>query len=248
MQARDENNQPRLSGGDVFNVLLVPAAAAVAAVIPRSVTSVDYNNQTANALTSDSIKAAAGAGATSFVSSNAAAAAAAAKSRARRSVLISHPLLLPSSSSSGGDGSSSSNPILLLQQADSVMTQDQDLGFDHHRNCDQDLGDHHIISDLDQDQDRDGDHDQQLQEVVTAAAVGQVQDNGDGTYTCGYSCNIAGDYELHIITGAQNQITCFNKVFILLSHSCGSFRSSADDHKLPTSFRHLCLHRHCNEM
>lgn len=39
--------------------------------------------------------------------------------------------------------------------------------------------------------------------VIEAVAVGDVQDNGDGTYTCSFTHNAAGTYELHVTNGRQ---------------------------------------------
>lgn len=40
-----------------------------------------------------------------------------------------------------------------------------------------------------------------LTEVVTAVAEGEVQDNGDGSYSCSYTYTKAGQFELHITNG-----------------------------------------------
>lgn len=37
--------------------------------------------------------------------------------------------------------------------------------------------------------------------VLEAVAVGDVQDNGDGTYSCSYRYQVAGTYELHVTNG-----------------------------------------------
>lgn len=39
--------------------------------------------------------------------------------------------------------------------------------------------------------------------VIEAVAAGDVQDNGDGTYTCSYTHSAAGTYELHVTNGRQ---------------------------------------------
>jgi alkylation response protein AidB-like acyl-CoA dehydrogenase len=38
-------------------------------------------------------------------------------------------------------------------------------------------------------------------QVVIAVAVGEVQDHGDGSYSCSYSHTVAGAYELHVLNG-----------------------------------------------
>jgi hypothetical protein len=50
-------------------------------------------------------------------------------------------------------------------------------------------------------------------QVVTAVAVGDVQDNGDGSYSCSYSHTVAGAYELHVLNGkcfVAERLTCIH--------------------------------------
>jgi hypothetical protein len=60
-------------------------------------------------------------------------------------------------------------------------------------------------------------------EVVTAVAVGEVQDNGDGSYSCSYSHTAAGTYELHVLNGESKHeccvLYCWAELFCL---SCGT--------------------------
>jgi hypothetical protein len=39
--------------------------------------------------------------------------------------------------------------------------------------------------------------------VLEAVAAGEVQDNGDGTYSCSYTHTVAGSYDLHVINGER---------------------------------------------
>lgn len=47
-----------------------------------------------------------------------------------------------------------------------------------------------------------------------AVAVGEVQDHGDGTYSCSYSYTAAGAYELHVTNGRQT------KALLLVCTAC----------------------------
>lgn len=39
--------------------------------------------------------------------------------------------------------------------------------------------------------------------VLEAVAAGDVQDNGDGTYSCSYAHTVAGSYYLHVTNGKR---------------------------------------------
>jgi hypothetical protein len=50
--------------------------------------------------------------------------------------------------------------------------------------------------------------------VLEAVTVGEVQDNGDGTYSCSYTHTVAGSFYLHVTNGerpkksAPGMLTC----------------------------------------
>lgn len=61
--------------------------------------------------------------------------------------------------------------------------------------------------------------------VVEAVAVGDVQDRGDGTYSCSYSYTVAGAYQLHVMNGelpvafTPMLSCCCNRPIPSLSHN-----------------------------
>lgn len=158
-QARDELSNPRLSGGDDFQVLLVPTtdvglkarALLTAPAAPLVAASAHLQTQ---AVRSDILAAAAAAGPR----------------------LKSHPI--SSSMSSAGTVASSTS---------SGSSSGASVGEAEYR----------------------------TPAVLQAVAVGEVQDNGDGTYSCSYRHDVAGSYELHITNGertAVHQAVAYNGV------------------------------------
>lgn len=110
-----------------------------------------------------------------------------------RSKLISHPLLLPYSSSNFTSSSRQNSVISLQHSQVDVKSQtsldhislhtDEDTHVSLHAYDDYDVSLHTESA------------------TVEAVAVGEVQDLGDGTYSCSYTHTVAGLFELHITNG-----------------------------------------------
>eukprot|EP00878_Enallax_costatus_P033445 GHUV01036903.1.p1 GENE.GHUV01036903.1~~GHUV01036903.1.p1 ORF type:complete len:228 (-),score=64.99 GHUV01036903.1:508-1191(-) len=182
LQARDENNQPRLSGGDSFQVLLVPrpalktassqpvTAAATTAEGGRLDSRADQQQEQCipgvlgNELSQD------------FSDSTF-------SKQLGRSKLISHPLLLSYNSSTGTVSSRQDSTISLQHSQVDVKPQESLDNLSLHADEDHDIRWHADSA------------------TVVAVAVGDIQDNGDGTYSCSYSHVTAGLFELHVTNG-----------------------------------------------
>jgi hypothetical protein len=196
LQARDEQDNPRLNGGDTFQVLLLPGRPATAAAVPLA-------RQLAAA----------------------AAAAAAAADGACSSQTLQHQL-----DSAGAGNQTSKQSVVSAAAAAAAAVAEADGCLDITVDLDINTA-AEDYQELLQPEDSDMRPDMSP-EVVTAVAVGEVQDNGDGTYSCSYSHTVAGAYEMHVLNGESkghgSVVYCFaaSTVISLLGHCIGSYSCS----------------------
>lgn len=159
--ARDEQNNPRLSGGDVFSVLLLPQTASAAS--GRSTMTTGAATPLAVVGQSECLNEA-------RPSANTAAAVTASS--------VVQLGTLAAACGSNGSG---------------IMTQQVEAGEGGGE------AEHQVV-------------------LVPAVAVGDVQDCGDGTYTCSYTHTKAGQYDLHVVNGEAPPVepcACFWVAFRL---------------------------------
>jgi hypothetical protein len=163
-QARDEQDNPRLSGGDTFQVLLLPGRPATAPAVPIA----------------------------GQLAAEAAAAAAAADT------LCSSPNQQQQQQQLGCAACGDQTVKQSTVEAAAATAAAPAAG-----RCVNATADWGAIGDEDQDRLLLLHEDSSFvpPELVTAVAVGEVQDNGDGSYSCSYSHAVAGPYELHVLNG-----------------------------------------------
>jgi hypothetical protein len=150
VQARDEQDNPRLSGGDTFQVLLLPGKPATAPAVPLA----------------RQLGATASAAAEVVCSSH---------TQQQQHLGGTHAV------------SQTNQHFVEAGTAGGCVNATVDLGIS---------GVEDLLQDLLQPEDSG-----MPPVVVTAVAVGEVQDNGDGSYSCSYSHSVAGPYQLHVLNG-----------------------------------------------
>lgn len=203
LQARDEDNQPRLSGGDTFNVLLVTRVqhkTAAAQSVDLMQAAVPLDAVPHNAARTPEVATAASSVEPADSSKAQLVCVPAGGTVGGRSRLISHPILMPGSFSSSDGSSSAKGSTVLLQQVEAELKSQASEA----RSL-PDYPEHW--------------HNEEHEGEVVAVTVGDIQDNGDGTYGCSYSYTTAGLYELHIINGKCSTGSWARYGLCLLLHS-----------------------------
>lgn len=209
VQARDELSNPRLNGGDDFRVLLVPTTTpkgtdldVTTPLLPTAPAAAMNMNSRSAAMNMHTQSAAMNMHAQSTHTS-----ATTQGMPTGPSGLSSHQLLGWSGSSSRSNGRSDGSSVdaVSLQSGDttsSSSSSEASVGIEAYLpkpDRTQGTWEYYMGPSL-------GPHSAKAggaSGVLEAVAAGEVQDNGDGTYSCCYTHTVAGSYYLHVTNGKQ---------------------------------------------
>uniref|UniRef100_A0A383V7D2 MORN repeat-containing protein n=1 Tax=Tetradesmus obliquus TaxID=3088 RepID=A0A383V7D2_TETOB len=186
LKARDEQDNPRLSGGDTFQVLLLPARPATQAAVPLATQQPALPSNVSSSSSSSAADSRGG-----FV-----------QQRLTSSLLQGLKQQQQQQDEAAGDDAATME-IVGGKKAEAAAA----AAFSQA---------HARLACIEEEEEQQAEEkaseeeeevsESAVPQVVTAVAVGEVQDNGDGTYCCSYSHTAAGAYELHVLNGGGEHV------------------------------------------